>query len=318
VSASLQLYILCYNRADLARQAIQSALAQTDKRFELVVSDNSTDGRTKAMMEAEFPQVSCRTRSPHLKALDHFNLCLGEASASHVCLFHDDDVLSSRYVERVLAAMRAHPGAAAIAVNAWVAEEGRPHRLSFEAVGKDHRVHDARQLASHYFGRHQLGIAPFPGYVYATSQLAGLRFDTEGGKYSDVSWLLRVIERGPFVWLAEPLMTYRLHASNDSRSESLGDRLRLLGYFKRHVPSVGSLSVADLRFFIYKKALERSARHGHVLPPKRRRVIQAYLSGYRWSRLMRIDQHLALLRRLRVRLERHWVGLAQPRHGATG
>ncbi|MCR5883072.1 glycosyltransferase family 2 protein [Rhizobacter sp. J219] len=308
MSATLQLYILCYNRAELARQAIQSALAQTEKRFQLVISDNSTDGKTKAMVEAEFPHVDYRFRDPHLKALDHFNLCLAEATADHVCLFHDDDLLAPRYVERVLAAVARHPGVAAIGVNAWIAEEGRPERLSFSTRGAEHPVRDAAQLASHYFARYQIGIAPFPGYVYARASVDGLRFDPAEGKYSDVMWLLRVVERGGMVWVVEPLMTYRLHAANDSRQESIGDRLRLMAYFKRHEPIVGGNLLEDFRFFVYKKALELDRARLRTLPPTRRETMMGYLKRYRCRRMGRFDQHLALLRRTRLRIAQRLGG----------
>ncbi len=301
MSATLQLYILCYNRAGLAREAIRSALAQTDRQYELVISDNSTDDETQAMVAAEFPQLDYRRRVPSLKALDHFNLCLAEASADHVCLFHDDDLLAPRWVERVREVIAAHPAAAAIGVNARIAEEGRPTRLSFQSSGATHEVRDPRQLAAHYFGRYQLGIAPFPGYVYARARIGGLRFDPAEGKYSDVMWLLRVVERGPLVWVAEPLMTYRLHASNDSRSESIGDRLHLLAYFKRRRSAVGAGLIEDYRFFIYKKALALDAGQWRALSPARRQTMKSFLQRYRCRRIGRIDQHVALLRRARVR-----------------
>jgi glycosyltransferase involved in cell wall biosynthesis len=301
VAASLQLYILCYNRAALARQAIQSALRQTGP-FRLVISDNSTDDETQAMVAAEFPELDYRRRVPHLKALDHFNLCLGEASSDYICLFHDDDVLSPHYVEHVLAATAAYPEAAAIGVNAWIDEEGQPPKLSFRAAGNHRRVTDAAQLAAHYFSRHQLGIAPFPGYVYARSRIAGLRFDQANGKYSDVSWLLRVADRGGLVWLVEPLMTYRLHASNDSRSESIGDRLKLLAYFKRNMATVGSGVTGDLRFLIYKKALELDRQGLRSLPPRRRERLQRALGRLRRHRVLRLDHHAALLRKAAVRI----------------
>jgi glycosyltransferase involved in cell wall biosynthesis len=310
---SIQLYILCYNRADFARQSIQSALQQTDRRFQLVISDNSTDGAVKAMVAAEFPQLDYRFRSPHLKVLDHCNLCLDEATADYVCLFHDDDLLAPRHIERLRDAMAAHPEAAAIGINGWIVEEGRPRHLSFTTRGTIHVVRDARQLAAHYFSRYQIGIAPFPGYVYAKAKLAGLRFDAAGGKYSDVSWLLRVAERGAMVWIVEPLMTYRLHASNDSRHESIGDRLRLLAYFKRCEATLGAALIEDFRFFIYKKALELDRRGVQALPPARQKTMQAYLKRYRCRRIGRGDQHLALLRQTQVRLAQRF---STPAHEA--
>ena len=314
MSATLQVYILCYNRAELAREAIRSALAQTNPCDALVISDNSTDDETQAMVAAEFPQLDYRRRVPSLKALDHFNLCLAEAWADHVCLFHDDDLMAPRFVERVRATVAAHPSAAAVGVNAHVAEEGRPARLSFQAKGATHLVRGPRQLAAHYFGRYQLGIAPFPGYVYARARIEGLRFDPAEGKYSDVMWLLRVVERGPMVWLGEPLMTYRLHASNDSRSESIGDRLHLLAYFKRRRSTVGAHLIDDYRFFLYKKALELDARQLRTLSPARRQTMKSFLQRYRCRRIGRIDQHAALMRRTQVRVMQRLA--ARPEGGA--
>lgn len=307
--STLQIFILCYNRPDFAQQSIGSALAQTDGDFELIVSDNSTDTAVRAMVAAEFPQLSYRFRDPHLKALDHFNLCLSEASAEHVCLFHDDDLLAPDFVAGVKYAIARHPNAAAIGVNAWIAEDGRAPKLSFRSGGSFHRVDDAGSLAAHYFSRHQLGIAPFPGYVYAKSRIAGLHFDHSNGKYSDVSWLLRVAERGGLVWVVRPLMTYRLHASNDSRSESIGDRLKLLAYFKRHVASVGRGVVEDFRFFIYKKAIDLDRQALRELPPGRRARLQRALARLRRRRLLRLDHHAALLRKTAVKI-------AGPKEGA--
>lgn len=299
-SATLQLYILCYNRAELARQAIESALAQTDKRFQLVISDNSTDGMTQAMVAAEFPQVAYRLRTPHLDAFSHFNLCLDEAAATHVCLFHDDDLLAPDFVGQVLAAMAARPDAAAIGVNAWIAEDQKPLQISFRSRGDVHVIQGARHLAAHYFSRHQTGIAPFPGYVYARAHIAGLRFQPGRGKYSDVSWLLRVAHQGDVVWVVKPLMTYRLHATNDSRHESIGDRLKLLAFFKSHEAWFGRGLIEDLRYFIYKKALERD--RAERLPAHRRETLRAGLSALKLKRVFRLDHHAALVRKAALRL----------------
>jgi glycosyltransferase involved in cell wall biosynthesis len=300
--SSLQIFILCYNRPEFARQSIASALAQNQKDFELIVSDNSTSDAVRAMVATEFPQVNYRFRDPHLKALDHFNLCLAEATAEHVCLFHDDDLLLPDFVDSVQDAINHHPQAAAIGVNGWIAESGHTPKLSFRSGGAFHRVDDAAALAAHYFSRHQLGIAPFPGYVYAKARIAGLRFDQANGKYSDVSWLLRVADRGGLVWVVEPLMTYRLHASNDSRSESIGDRLKLLAYFKRNAADVGHRVIDDFRFFICKKALDLDREGLRPLPPRRRERLRQTLSRLRRARVMRLDHHAALLRKTAVKL----------------
>jgi len=298
---SLQLFILCFNRPDFARQAIQSAMRQTDNRFAIVISDNSTEDSVDSLVRSEFPDLEYRRRTGILSVFDHLNQCLTEATADYVCLFHDDDLLSPRYTECILDAIGQYPDAAAISTNAWIALDGKPPHLSFKTTGETHFVHDARQLAAHYFSRHQPGIAPFPGYVYSTARVGDLRFDPAGGKYSDVSWLLRVADRGSFVWIVEPLMTTRMHASNDSRQESIGDRLKLFAFFKKHESTLGHGLIEDFRFFLYKKMLELDRKNLLVLSPSRRTTVQAYLTRYRCLRFSRLDHHRFLLQKAKVR-----------------
>jgi glycosyltransferase involved in cell wall biosynthesis len=301
------LFILCCDRPDFARQAIQSAIGQTVDCYQIVISDNSTDRSVEALVRSEFPGLEYRRRARHLSVLEHFNQCLTEAAAAdYFCLFHDDDVLSPRYVEAILEAISQYPDAAAIGTNAWMFEDPKPLDLAFETIGRTHFVHDARQLAAHYYSRHQLGIAPFPGYTYSSARISGLRFDVAGGKYSDVAWLLRVTARGRIVWLAEPLMTYRLHASNDGRKESIADRLKLFAFFKSQVSTLGEGLIQDFRFFLYKKLLELDRRNLCALSPSRRRKLRAYLTRYRFVRLTRLDHHVSLLRKAGVRLARRF------------
>jgi len=317
-SISLQLFVLCRNRPDFARHAIQSAVRQTVNRFAIVISDNSTDKSMESLARLEFPDLEYRRRTNDLGVFGHLNQCLNEATADYVCLFHDDDLLSPQYTEGILDAIDQFPDAAAIGTNAWIAEDGRPPHLSFKTTEETHFVRDARQLAAHYFSRHQPGIAPFPGYVYSTTRVGELRFDPAGGKYGDVSWLLRVADRGGIVWIVEPLMTTRMHASNDSRQESIGGRLKLFAFLKKYTSTLGQGLIEDFRFFLYKKILELDRISIRTLSPSRRRTVQAYVTRYRCLRFSRLDHHRALLQKAKVRL----VERLRPRtfkhpHGAT-
>jgi glycosyltransferase involved in cell wall biosynthesis len=263
-------------------------MRQTVNRFEIVISDNSTDNSVESLVRLEFPDLEYRRRTNDLSVFGHLNQCLDEATADYVCLFHDDDLLSPRYAEGILDAIGRFPDAAAIGTNAWISEDGRPPRLSFKTTEETHSVRDARQLAEHYFSRHQLGIAPFSSHVYSTTRVGELRFDPAGGKYGDVSWLLRVADRGGIVWIVEPLMTSRMHASNDSRQESIGDRLKLFAFFKKHTSTLGPGLIEDFRFFLYKKILDLDRKNLLALSSSRRRTIRAYVTRYRWLRFSRL------------------------------
>ena len=295
----LSIYILCHNRPEDARQAVRSVLAQRDGDFTLTVSDNSSNDDVQRMMKTDFPEVLYVRRVPMLPALAHFNRCIDEAPDGYFCLFHDDDLMGPDFVAEVHASLQALPTTIALGCNAHIESFGQLQKKpSFLSSRNIETISSARDLAARYFSRAQSGIAPFPSYVYHKPQLGQLRFKLDGGKYSDVTWLLNLAMKGHIRWISKPLMTYRIHTSNDGATESRRDRLRFLAFIKKNRTMLGSEVLQDYRCsFIYKTFL-KSADLSH---PSRNRLAQAFVQHYRWARYARFDTYEALFKRALVK-----------------
>lgn len=292
--SSFTIFVLCHNRPDFTRQTLCSILAQTDTDFELVVSDNSSNDEVERMIRAEFPRINLRRRLPMLRQLEHFNCCINEAKTDYFCLFHDDDLMHTGFVQRMKAVLDSNPEVVACGANALLESFGQIEpRKSFRSLGELDWVTSPRNLARRYFSRAQSGIAPFPGYVYRRRLVGEVRLPLDGGKYSDVTWLLSLAMKGPIVWAATPLMTYRMHGGNDGSVESLRDRLRFLAFVKRSVKMLGKDMLADYRCsFIYKPMLARA-----TTSPARRELARNFLRQYRWTRYANLSFYVALVRR---------------------
>ena len=296
----LTIYILCHNRPDYARQAISSVLGQINRTFKLLVSDNSSNDDVGRMVKNEFPNIPYIRRLPELNSLEHFNQCIEEVQSDYFCLFHDDDVMDADYVNAMEKGVRDYPEAIAIGCNARMERFGKLEpRTCFRSIRKHELIATPRDLASRYFSRAQSGFAPFPGYIYNRRLVGDQRLPVEGGKYADVTWLLNLAKKGAIVWLNQPLMTYRLHESNDGNIESLRDRLRLLGFLKQNKEMFSAGLLKDYRCaFIYKKiAKTHDAAH-----PERYRTSISFLKNYRWSRFARPECYKALAIRALVKL----------------
>jgi glycosyltransferase involved in cell wall biosynthesis len=293
---TLSIFILCHNRPNDARQAIRSVLAQSDKNFTLTVSDNSSNDDVQRMIQKEFHDVHYVRRLPILPALEHFNRCINEVREGYFCLFHDDDIMGPDFVAELRGCINSHPGMVAYSCNARIESFGNLQpKPSFLSFGKTQTISAPRDLAARYFSRAQSGIAPFPAYIYNKAQIGELRFEPEGGKYADVTWLLSLSMKGPILWFNKPLMTYRIHASNDGATESRRDRLRFLAFIKKNRALLGNAILQDYRCsFIYKIAM-KSPDPSH---PIRQRIADAYVKHYRWARYMRLDTFQALARRM--------------------
>lgn len=298
---ALTIYIVCHNRPDDARQAILSSLGQDDHDFTLVVSDNSSNDEVDRMVKNEFPEINYIRRLPMLPALDHFNRCIEDTQTEYFCLFHDDDLMSPDFVSVMKKNIAEFPTAIAFGCNANIESFGKlaPH-LSFRSFRKQELIDSPRDLAMRYFSRGQSGIAPFPSYVYNRVLLAEQRIPVDGGKYADVTWLLNLSNKGRIVWINKPLMTYRMHASNDGNTESMRDRLRFLRYLKQNRTQLGERVLEDYRCSFIYKTIYKLDDKVHL---KRREIAINFLKSYRRLRYSRLGTYRVLMNRALIKLK---------------
>lgn len=276
-AANLQIFLLSRDRPDYLREALRSALSQAGECIEVIVSDNSEREDVARMLAAEFPEVPCIRRYPPLGAFDHFRAVIDGATADLVVMFHDDDVLMDGYAQTLRRRLEADPSLVAVCCNAAILRGARITPELF-APGRDTILRAPEDLLSAYFSLSLKGPAPFPGYMYRRDTIQGLCLDPRhGGKYSDVSFLLKVLRRGAVLWLGEPWMRYRLHGQNDSGTEAVGQRLRLLRYvYGSTAVARRSPLVAQYRYR-YWTSWWRGA--GAADQPWRRRVVRRFLIG---------------------------------------
>ena len=292
----LEIFVLCHNRPDSARAAIRSVLAQSTDGFRLTVSDNSSDDRVAQMVQAEFPSVHLLRRGS-LPPRQHFNTCIAEACDDYFCLFHDDDLMGPEFVAELRQVVERYPDAVAIGANAWEVNlqtgKRKPCVLGF---GRYQQIRTPRELFRRYFGRHQTGFVPFPSYIYRTAVAGQQRIPEGGGKYADVSWLLKLASLGRLVWWHRPLMDYNLHGGNDGMQESRRDRLSFLALLKRHADYAGPHGLGDYRYFIHKMIVAADATK-----PQRRARVSKLRRFLRWQKLcrhLRLSDLPALIRKM--------------------
>lgn len=283
-----------------------SILGQACQDFELIVSDNSDSDDLSDLIKSSIKNHPSLSRVVYIKrtqvlpALEHVNLCLSEVTSDYFCLFHDDDLMLPNFTENFFKAQHLFPNAVALGTNAIAEKNGFHGKPFFQSVGSYTVGLTPKKLAEKYFSRHQLGVAPFPSYIYNKSAIQSLRFDPASGKYGDVTWLLNVASYGEIVWINQPMMIYRLHEGNDSLTESRRDRLRFLAFIKKNINQFGVGLLSDYRFFIYKRNLPLlvcvDVNQG------RAEILKKYISSYRIHRCLRLDHYLHLINKIRVRL----------------
>lgn len=92
------------NRPDELRMALASVLASSHPAHDIVVSDDSTDARTRMMVAAEFPSATY-TEGPRVGLGGNRNHALTRAGGTHVLFIDDDVVLAPDFLGRIAACL---------------------------------------------------------------------------------------------------------------------------------------------------------------------------------------------------------------------
>lgn len=238
----LGVFLLSYKRPALVKEAIESILAQDFPDFDLIISENSGDDSVVDVIRdyTNYSNVIVVRRKPSLPQLEHFNAILSESKKyDYVMMFHDDDILMPSALSKMMAALETNPNVSAVSCNAYkILDTVHTKTLFNPNLKSPVTISSQSELINRYIIK-RLSHTAFPSYIYRTKSLSGLRLEpADGGKYSDVSFLVKLIARGPFFWLSEPLMKYRLHPQNDSTELNLSQIYSLSGFFYKASPNM--------------------------------------------------------------------------------
>ena len=257
MNIKLQIYILCRDRLDYSIEAIESVVKSADANTEVVISDNSVSDSIEKMCRQRFADIKYTRRIPPLLGHAHFKVILDEAKSEYLVLFHDDDIMEPNYVSTLLPYITANPTISAVACNAKIIDRNGKETGKFciRNLKAPLFILESNQFIAPYLVGtiKSNGLAPFPGYMYRRKYICNSSINEKhGGKYSDVTFLLKILKMAEIVWHPESLMRYRNHGANDSSTESIPDRLSLIRYLITHEGlNRKSLSMSYFKFIYW-------------------------------------------------------------------
>ena len=234
-SEKVTIIILSRDRIKYCEKAIESALLQSYGNCRIVISENSESDEVSRVISEKFNNVEIVRRVPSLSSFEHFNKIIEEFNTDYTVIFHDDDVLEPDYTINMIKIFRKYPSSIAVACNAKIiyGDIFSNDRI-MKCKEKISIIRSPKDLLRRYMAFDGDNPAPFPAYMYRATIFPGMKFDIKnGGKYSDVSFLCEVAEKGEIVWTNEASINYRIHENNDSKKNNIEDRLKLIRYINR-------------------------------------------------------------------------------------
>lgn len=228
----LTVVLLCHNRPVFAVEAIQSILNQSISTFDVVISDNSSNKHLQDIVDIDFPSLEYKSWFPGIPAIEHFRKVISSVVTPYFVMFHDDDVMEPDYVRTILRQFSLTPNAAAVGTNGiMINSDGS--QIEMGVTGNTHVFassdtnivfREKNKFLLQYLAGDFGGAANFSSYAYNAKLIKGIYPDLSKCRYYfDTIFLSKMLERGPIVWINEPLVRLRIHDTTISSSCGVRD-----------------------------------------------------------------------------------------------
>lgn len=237
----VQVWITAHDRPEMAAEAVESALALDYPDFEVLLSDNSSNGDDR--IERKFGGAQRKglryvRRRPCMVSSDHTAAVISDTKAQYFMAFHDDDILNPDFLKQTMDVALSMPACAAVGSNYGIMDNGvrtvhagMPPSKAV-TVWRDHRA------LLDYMAKRSFHLEPgcfsmIGGQLYRREKVGRLYpMESWGGKYNDMAFMAEVCRRGPVAWVMEPLWWTRHHTGQDGFSYALDDALLFLEYYR--------------------------------------------------------------------------------------
>jgi len=304
-SPSISILLPTYNYARFLPEAIESVLAQDWTDYELLISDDrSTDGSAAiiAAYAARDPRIRFQLQPVNLGMVANWNWCLRQARGEYVKFLFGDDRLESPRALRALRDALAHHPSASLAASARSILNAESALVGLWDEFREAGLHPGPAVVQRCL-RETRNLIGEPSVTLFRRRDAARGFDPRYRQLVDLEFWFHLLEQGDFVYLPDPLCSFRRHTAQQSEQHAIAE--------------VGKWELFEL----FATCRARAAERGQSLPA--RRFVQLYYHLAHHCRqtasppaaMLSLRRELAAeispLRYAVFRARRHLRGLAQ-------
>lgn len=207
-----------FDRPHCLAEAIGSVLAQDTADFEIIVGDDGDKG-ARVVDAAGDPRVRYQPNPSRLGIARNWEALIASAKGDYLLLLMDDDRLETGFLTRCLEVFGRDPELGVVFTNHTIANGGAVtvRRCHLQAGRHD-------RFATAFLQQRPVAIS---AALWRASAWQVIRPLPDTGA-ADMVLFAKLAEAGyPFYYLDEPLMCYRVHASNYSSTQRFRqDRVR--------------------------------------------------------------------------------------------
>ncbi len=230
----VSILIPVFNRAELVKEAIDSALSQTFTNHEIIVVDNYSTDETRAVLDlyaSRDQRVRVYANESNVGPVRNWLRAMQEARAPYSKILFSDDLISPLFLEKTLPSLIDSKCSlvyvpAMVGPSPWV---GAVHYRAFAGNSKISRDWFVR-VSTHL--EHMTPVSPGAGLFRTQDLLRNTLVELDGvtgfdfaGTGAGVDWLIYQLTALQYEYVAyidEPLAFFRAHSGSISISDSSG------------------------------------------------------------------------------------------------
>ena len=283
-----------FNRIELLRRSVVSALLLTYPNLEIIVSDNAgTDGTAEYLKSLNDPRLIILLGETNIGMAPNWDRCLAAATGEYFLLMSDDDAfVDPEAIAKLVAGFAPRDGCTPSVVFCDVLLE-RVHSGRIVPTAAEKTLYGAAEILRLFF-TNRITVMPC-GTMVRLAELRRLGGYAGNGMMLAVDafvWISIVLDGGWAARIAEPLVLYRVHESlTSSAPETWEADIDLL--IRMIDRAGGPLEDGDRRIVLAALAATRNRaalgyvirrwRRGGGLKAVFRDVVQYRTRLFRWS-----------------------------------
>lgn len=209
-----------YNGASFVKFAIESALNQTRKADEIIISDdNSIDNTIDICKQYEDKIKIFINENGPSGFVNGWNNAIAHASSDYIALLHQDDILKPEFLEEIDNAVKTYPNIKHFFVPCnYIDSEGKSIVEPTYCDGNIHKYTGKEYVKAYQtIGRPALiHIHRCPGVVTHKDIFKICKYNKLAGHIADDDFFYRVGQYTDVIGILKPLASYRLHVKSET------------------------------------------------------------------------------------------------------
>lgn len=219
--------LITYNRPNFLRDAINGALSQTFKDFELLVLDNGSDNSTRQIIDS-FDDSRIIYYRNEVNSREYMNEAFSLAKGKYLLITHDDDIMMPDMLKRQVKILENDSEVVAVACNmSDMDHNGKILKEVTHDLEKD-LIFEKEQFIHFYLTKGISLTCPTVLMRLCIFRKYNLKFDLSVGPATDVYlWFMLNLIPYKIYFISKSLYYYRIHENQDSTLNKLSMEISL-------------------------------------------------------------------------------------------